>query len=90
MYSYYGLFSIFSLFYALCLIFLFISKGFGQVIWPIIVFFGSYNEFSVNPETEMYVINETLVPMWLFHPMGLFGGLLLAVIIFVFLKLDLD
>ena len=90
MYSYYGLFSIFSLFYALCLIFLFATRGFGQVIYPIIVFFASYNEFSVNEATNMYVINETLVPMWLFHPLNLFGGLLLAVIIFFFLKLDLD
>jgi hypothetical protein len=89
MYSLYGLFSVFSIFYALVLIVLFLGKGFGQVIWPIIVFVCFYNEFDVNESTGMYVINET-VPMWLFHPMNLFGGLLLAVIIYVALKMSLD
>ena len=89
MYSYFGLFSIFSIFYTLVLLVLFLGKGFGQIIWPIIVFVCFYNEFDVNPETNMYVINAT-VPMWLFHPMNLFGGLLLAVIVFVALKMSLD
>jgi len=88
--SYYGLFSVFSIVYAIALVVLFLGKGFGQVIWPIILFIATYNLFSVNQETGMYLINETLVPMWLFHPMNLFGGLLLAVIVSVFMKLKLD
>jgi hypothetical protein len=84
--SYYGLFSVFSIIYALGLTVLFLDKGLGQVIWPIILFVCSYNWFEVNPETNMYLINEAIVPMWLFHPMGLFGGLLLAVILSIGLK----
>ena len=84
--SYYGLVSVFSIVYAFILTVLFLGKGFGQIIWPIILFVSTYNEFAVNEVTEMYVINET-VPMWLFHPMNLFGGLLWAVIISIFLKM---
>ena len=83
--SYYGLFSVFSIVYALALIVLFLGKGFGQIIYPIILFVATYNLFAVNPETNMYVINET-VPMWMFHPMNLFGGLLLALIVSIGLK----
>ena len=87
--SYYGLFSVFSVCYALILTVIFMGVGIGQIIWPIILFVCSYNLFEVNPETNMYVINQT-VPMILFHPMNLFGSILLAVIITIFAKMNLD
>lgn len=89
MYSYYGLFSAFSIFYTLVLLVLFIGKGFGQIIWPIILFVATYNEFDVNEVAGIYVINET-VPMWVFHPLNFLGGLILALIIYVFIVLDFD
>jgi hypothetical protein len=86
--SLYGLFSVFSIFYTIVLIILFLGKGLGQVIWPIIllVCLSQTSVFEINPTTEMFIINETLIPMWIFHPMNFLGGLILALIISISVK----
>jgi len=86
--SLYGLFSVFSIFYALVLIILFLGKGLGQVIWPIILLVCATQTslFEINPTTDMFVVNETLVPVYIFHPMNFLGGLILALIVSVSIK----
>lgn len=78
--SLFGLFSVFSIFYALVLIILFLGKGLLQIIWPIILLVCLYQTsiFEINPETDMFVINETLVPVYIFHPMSLLSSPILA------------
>ena len=84
----FGLFSAFSIFYAVILTILFLGKGFRQVIWPVILLICFFKGFDleINPETGMYVINETLVPEWIFHPMNFVVGLMLALIISISIR----
>lgn len=86
--SLFGLFSAFSIFYALVLIILFLGKGLLQVIWPIVllVCLTQTSIFEINPETDMFIINETLVPAYIFHPMNFLGGLILALIVSVSIR----
>ena len=87
--SLFGLFSVFSVSYAIILTMVFLTKGLGQVVWAMLLLFCfSYNfGWEVNPVTDMYVINETLVPVWIFHPMNLLGGLILALIVSISIRL---
>ena len=64
--------------YTLILTALFYGKGLLQVIWPIIIACFIFELFPLNPATDMFVINETLVPEWIFHPMSLLSSPILA------------
>ncbi len=37
--------------------------------------------FEVNPETDVYFVNEELLPVWMFHPGCFLAGLVVALIV---------
>ncbi|MHC4131283.1 MAG: hypothetical protein ACYSSP_12025 [Planctomycetota bacterium] len=81
--SYWGLFCILGLVYSAGLMIVFLHKGIGQVVWPILLLFCVFYgfELEINPVTGNYILNETLVPMYIFHPMCLLASPIIAVVI---------
>ncbi len=78
--SLWALFCAVGIAYTLILTVLFLGKGLLQIIWPIIIACCVFEIFPLNPTTEMFIINETLIPEWIFHPMCLIGSPVLAFI----------
>lgn len=86
--SYWALFCVVGVVYTLILTLLFYGKGLLQIIWTIILAVCAIYLFEINPTTEMFVINEELVPMWIFHPLCLVGSPILAVIFVISIRMQ--
>lgn len=78
------IFCVVGIVYTLILVVMFIGKGISQVIWPVLIGFSIFL-FKINPITEIFMINETLIPTWIFTPRCLLVAPISAIIIFTLL-----
>ncbi len=53
------------------------KKGLIHVVWLVILAIAT-TFFEVNPETDVYFVNEELVPIWIFNPDCFLAGLVVA------------
>ena len=86
--SHWALFCVVGVVYTLILTLLFLGKGLLQVIWAIILAVCVLYLFEINPDTDMFVINEELVPMWIFHPLCLIFSPIYAAAIVISIRLQ--
>ena len=90
--SLYGLFSVFSIIYAIVLTILcfgpgiIFSIGSSVILLFCLTYLGLFNQ---NPETGIYVINEMFISEWIFHPMNFLSGPILASILTMSIKLQI-
>ena len=84
--DYWGLVCAFGIFYTIVLIIYFYFKGILNVIWCLILAGCFLYNCEINPGTGLYVLNETLVPVWIFEPTCLIGSPFIAFVIVVSIR----
>ncbi len=85
-----AIFNVVGILYCVGATILLYKKGLIQVFWLIILAIGT-TLFEVNPETDVYFVNEELLPVWMFHPGCFLAGLIVALIMnFALLMYEAD
>ena len=78
--EYWPIFCAVGVVYTFILTILFIGKGLWQVIWPILIIVCvAVVGLEINLETNEFVMNEELIPAYIFHPACLAFSPILAV-----------